>query len=158
MLWSCEERELSYLFILLKFSVDGVSCASSLLQSLALNCFAVFEFKIVISFYHSNIRQILKEKVSRALTTLLLFNPIPLAVLAIDPLIGAISAGCAAVLKPSEITPTVSSILADLLPKYLDTDAIRVVEGGIPITTALLAQKWDKIFYTGTLLFQFLES
>lgn len=69
--------------------------------------------------------------------------------LGVDPLIGAISAGCAAVLKPSEITPTVSSILADLLPKYLDTDAIRVVEGGVPITTALLAQKWDKIFYTG---------
>jgi aldehyde dehydrogenase (NAD+) len=72
--------------------------------------------------------------------------------LGVDPLIGAISAGCAAVLKPSEITPTVSSILADLLPKYLDTDAIRVVEGGIPITTALLAQKWDKIFFTGILL------
>jgi hypothetical protein len=140
------------MFILLEFSVDGVSCASSLLQSLALNCFAGFEFKIVISFDHNNMRQILKEKVSRALTTLLLFNPIPLAALGVDPLIGAISAGCAAVLKPSEITPTVSSILADLLPKYLDTDAIRVVEGGIPITTALLAQKWDKIFYTGILL------
>jgi hypothetical protein len=140
------------MFTLLEFSLDGVSCASSLLQSLALNCFAGFEFKIVISFYHNNIRQILKEKVSRALTTLLLFNPIPLAVLGVDPLIGAISAGCAAVLKPSEITPTVSSILADLLPKYLDTDAIRVVEGGVPITTALLAQKWDKIFYTGILL------
>jgi aldehyde dehydrogenase (NAD+) len=78
--------------------------------------------------------------------------------LAIDPLIGAISAGCAAVLKPSEISPTVSSILAKLIPKYLDTDAIHVIEGGVPITTALLAQKWDKIFYTGTLLFQFLES
>ncbi|CAM6009521.1 unnamed protein product [Sphagnum balticum] len=69
--------------------------------------------------------------------------------LAIDPLIGAISAGCAAVLKPSEISPTVSSILAKLIPKYLDTDAIHVIEGGVPITTALLAQKWDKIFYTG---------
>ncbi|KAH9536191.1 hypothetical protein CY35_17G094900 [Sphagnum magellanicum] len=69
--------------------------------------------------------------------------------LAVDPLIGAISAGCAAVLKPSEVSPTVSSILAKLIPKYLDTDAIRVIEGGVPITTALLAQKWDKIFYTG---------
>ncbi len=53
--------------------------------------------------------------------------------LAIDPLIGAISAGCAAVLKPSEISPTVSSILAKLIPKYLDTDAIHVIEGGVPI-------------------------
>jgi hypothetical protein len=45
------------MFTLLEFSVDGVSCASSLLQSLALNRFAGFEFKIVISFYHNNIRQ-----------------------------------------------------------------------------------------------------
>jgi aldehyde dehydrogenase (NAD+) len=91
----------------------------------------------------------LKKKVSVGLTTLLVFNSIHLAVLAINPLIGAISAGCAVVLKPSEISPTVSSILAKLIPKYLDTDAIHVIEGGVPITTALLAQKWDKIFYTG---------
>jgi aldehyde dehydrogenase (NAD+) len=71
-------------------------------------------------------------------------------VLAIDPVIGALAAGCAVVLKPSEITPTVSSLLAELIPKYLDTDAIQVVEGGVPVVTALLEQKWDKIFYTGS--------
>jgi aldehyde dehydrogenase (NAD+) len=70
--------------------------------------------------------------------------------LAIDPIIGALAAGCAVVLKPSEITPTVSSLLAELIPQYLDTDAIRVVEGGVPVVTALLEQKWDKIFYTGS--------
>jgi len=69
--------------------------------------------------------------------------------LAIDPLIGAISAGCAVVVKPSEVTPTVSSLIADLIQKYLDKKAIHVVEGGVPVATALLEQKWDKIFYTG---------
>ncbi|CAN6325986.1 unnamed protein product [Urochloa humidicola] len=69
--------------------------------------------------------------------------------LAIDPVIGAIAAGNAVVLKPSEIAPATSSLLAGLLPRYVDSSCIRVVEGGIPETTALLEQKWDKIFYTG---------
>jgi aldehyde dehydrogenase (NAD+) len=37
-----------------------------------------------------------------------------------------------------------------LIPKYLGTEAIQVVEGGVPEVTELLNQKWDKIFYTGT--------
>lgn len=72
-----------------------------------------------------------------------------LTVLALDPLIGAIAAGCCVVLKTSEVAPATSALLARLIPKYLDQDAIRVVEGGVPEITALLAQKWDKIFYTG---------
>jgi hypothetical protein len=79
-------------------------------------------------------------------------------VLAIDPVIGALAAGCAVVLKPSEITPTVSSLLAELIPQYLDTDAIQVVEGGVPVVTALLEQKWDKIFYTGWFCLLLLDS
>jgi len=54
------------------------------------------------------------------------------------------------VLKPSEVAPATSSLLADLIPKYLDDDAIRVVEGSVAETTSLLEQKWDKIFYTGS--------
>jgi aldehyde dehydrogenase (NAD+) len=77
------------------------------------------------------------------------YYSIVFAALAIDPLIGAISAGCAVVIKPSEVTPTVSSLITDLIQKYLDKKAIRVVEGGVPVATALLEQKWDKIFYTG---------
>ncbi|TKW07231.1 hypothetical protein SEVIR_7G294400v4 [Setaria viridis] len=69
--------------------------------------------------------------------------------LAIDPVIGAIAAGNAVVLKPSEIAPATSSLLADLLPQYVDSSCIKVVEGGVAETTALLEQKWDKIFYTG---------
>ncbi|CAI8619178.1 unnamed protein product [Vicia faba] len=70
--------------------------------------------------------------------------------LSLDPIIGAIAAGNTVVLKPSEISPAVSSLLANLLATYLDNSAVRVVEGAVPETTALLEQKWDKILYTGS--------
>ena len=73
-------------------------------------------------------------------------------VLSIDPVIGAIAAGNAVVLKPSEIAPATSSMFAKLLPEYVDSTCIKVVEGGVEETTALLEQKWDKIFYTGQAL------
>ncbi|KAG8091105.1 hypothetical protein GUJ93_ZPchr0011g28680 [Zizania palustris] len=69
--------------------------------------------------------------------------------LSIDPVIGAIASGNAVVLKPSEIAPATSALFAKLLPEYVDNSCIKVVEGGVPETTALLDQKWDKIFYTG---------
>lgn len=69
--------------------------------------------------------------------------------LSLDPVIGAIAAGNAVVLKPSEIAPATSSLLAKLLGEYMDTSSIRVVEGAVDETSALLQQKWDKIFYTG---------
>ncbi|SEG63179.1 aldehyde dehydrogenase (NAD+) [Nonomuraea solani] len=65
------------------------------------------------------------------------------------PMIGAIAAGNAVILKPSELTPTVSAVLADVIPRYLDTDAIHLVQGGVPETTELLTQRFDHIFYTG---------
>ena len=64
-------------------------------------------------------------------------------------MIGAIAAGNAVVLKPSEVSPAMSSLLAKLLGEYLDNSAIKVVEGAVTETSALLEQKWDKIFYTG---------
>uniref|UniRef100_A0A0R0GDQ5 Aldehyde dehydrogenase n=1 Tax=Glycine max TaxID=3847 RepID=A0A0R0GDQ5_SOYBN len=69
--------------------------------------------------------------------------------LSLDPVIGAIAAGNAVVLKPSEIAPATSSLLAKLLGDYLDNSCIKVVEGAVDETSALLQQKWDKIFYTG---------
>ncbi|ESQ53705.1 hypothetical protein EUTSA_v10024844mg [Eutrema salsugineum] len=69
--------------------------------------------------------------------------------LSVEPVIGAIAAGNAVVLKPSEIAPATSSLLAKLFSEYLDESTIRVIEGGVPETTALLDQKWDKIFFTG---------
>jgi acyl-CoA reductase-like NAD-dependent aldehyde dehydrogenase len=48
---------------------------------------------------------------------------------------GAIAAGCAAVVKPSELTPATSALLAELFPKYLDNDLYRVVNGAVEETT-----------------------
>ncbi|KAK6132349.1 hypothetical protein DH2020_033909 [Rehmannia glutinosa] len=64
-------------------------------------------------------------------------------------IVGAIAAGNAVVLKPSEVAPATSSLLSNLLGEYMDPSAVKVVEGGVPETTALLEQKWDKILYTG---------
>lgn len=69
--------------------------------------------------------------------------------LSLDPVVGAIAAGNAVVLKPSELAPASSSLLAKLLGEYMDSSSVRVVEGGVAETTALLEQKWDKICYTG---------
>ncbi|KAJ7159316.1 aldehyde dehydrogenase [Mycena crocata] len=69
--------------------------------------------------------------------------------LSLQPLIGAIAAGCCAVIKPSEISSHYSALLAEMAPKYLDQRAFRIVLGGVPETTALLELQWDHIFYTG---------
>ncbi|MEU6116983.1 aldehyde dehydrogenase family protein [Streptomyces sp. NPDC047117] len=71
------------------------------------------------------------------------------AQLLLVPLAGALAAGNTVVAKPSELAPATSALLARLLPEYLDNDAVAVVEGGVPETTALLAQRFDHIFYTG---------
>lgn len=90
-----------------------------------------------------------KEEEKREGTNYLYLSTV---VLSIDPVIGAIAAGNAVVLKPSEIAPATSSLLAKLLPEYVDNSCIKVVEGSVPETTALLEQRWDKIFYTGQVL------
>ena len=61
----------------------------------------------------------------------------------------AIAAGNCVVLKPSELAPATSEVTARLVPKYLDPDCIKVVEGAVPETTALLELPWDHILYTG---------
>jgi len=69
--------------------------------------------------------------------------------LALSPLVGALAAGCCALLKPSEVAPATSKLIAELVPQYLDVSAVKVVEGGIPETTKLLEERFDHIFYTG---------
>jgi len=65
------------------------------------------------------------------------------------PLVGAVAAGNAAIVKPSEITSHVSATIARLVPQYLDADCVAVVEGGVAETTALLEQRFDHVLYTG---------
>ncbi|XP_011080288.1 aldehyde dehydrogenase family 3 member F1-like [Sesamum indicum] len=69
--------------------------------------------------------------------------------LCLEPLVGAIAAGNGAVIKPSELSPVSSSVLAELVHAYLDTTAIKIVQGGVSVGEQLLQQKWDKIFFTG---------
>ncbi|XP_021728974.1 aldehyde dehydrogenase family 3 member F1-like [Chenopodium quinoa] len=72
--------------------------------------------------------------------------------LALEPLIGAIAAGCTAVIKPSELSPASSALLAKAIPAYVDPDAVKVIQGGIDVCGQLLLCKWDKIFFTGSSL------
>lgn len=69
--------------------------------------------------------------------------------LTLAPAIAAIAAGNCMVLKPSELAEATSAFMARAIPKYMDSDAIAVVEGGKDETTALLTLAWDHIFYTG---------
>ncbi|THH11294.1 hypothetical protein EW146_g8099 [Bondarzewia mesenterica] len=71
-------------------------------------------------------------------------------ILSLGPLVGAIAAGCTAVVKPSELCPTVSQAFAELFPKYLDTNAFVIVNGAIEETTNLLELRWEHILYTGS--------
>jgi aldehyde dehydrogenase (NAD+) len=70
--------------------------------------------------------------------------------LSMVPLIGAIAAGNCVVLKPSEVTPATSAFMAKKLPQYVDQECLKIVEGDATVATALLAEKFDYIFYTGS--------
>jgi aldehyde dehydrogenase (NAD+) len=69
--------------------------------------------------------------------------------LSLGPLVGAVAAGNCAVLKPSELAAATSALLARLVPRYLDSDAVRVVEGDGQTTQDLLAQGFDHALFTG---------
>ncbi|XP_035219298.1 aldehyde dehydrogenase, dimeric NADP-preferring-like [Stegodyphus dumicola] len=66
------------------------------------------------------------------------------------PLLGAIAAGNCAIIKPSEKAPATAKALSNLIPQYLHKDCFQVVTGGVPETTALLNERFDYIFYTGS--------
>lgn len=65
------------------------------------------------------------------------------------PLAGAIAAGNAVVVKPSELAPACAQAIEEIFTKYLDPAFFRVVHGEIPETTALLDLPWDHVMYTG---------
>ncbi|KAG2105523.1 aldehyde dehydrogenase [Suillus discolor] len=82
--------------------------------------------------------------------TALIFSPwnYPMT-LTFQPLIGAIAAGCTAVLKPSEFVPAFSQLLDEIMPKYFDPNVYRVVNDAVPEISKLLELQWDHILYTG---------
>jgi aldehyde dehydrogenase (NAD+) len=70
-------------------------------------------------------------------------------VLTLGPAVGAIAAGNTLVLKPSEVCPASSALMAELVPKYLDNEAIVVVEGDGAVSQELISQGFDHICFTG---------
>nr|XP_044986517.1 aldehyde dehydrogenase, dimeric NADP-preferring [Jaculus jaculus] len=70
--------------------------------------------------------------------------------LTIQPMVGAIAAGNAVVLKPSEVSENMANLLATLIPQYLDKALYPVITGGVPETTEVLAERFDHIMYTGS--------
>lgn len=66
------------------------------------------------------------------------------------PIIAAIAAGNTVVIKPSELTPNTSKLVEDIITKVFNPIHVTVVQGAIPETTALLNEKWDYIFFTGS--------
>lgn len=70
--------------------------------------------------------------------------------LAINPALGAMAAGNCTILKPSELTPHTSSLLAELINQNFDPGYLHVIEGGAEETQALLSQSLDYIFFTGS--------
>ena len=70
--------------------------------------------------------------------------------LVVAPFAGAIAAGNAVLIKPSEMVPEVAQLLADFARAYLDPDAVQVVLGDASTTAALLEQQFDHIIFTGS--------
>lgn len=70
--------------------------------------------------------------------------------LLLSPLVGAISGGNCAILKPSEMAPATSALIRKLINSSFDREYITVVEGGIDVNQSLLEQPFDKIFFTGS--------
>jgi beta-apo-4'-carotenal oxygenase len=69
--------------------------------------------------------------------------------LTLGPVIGAIAAGNTVVIKPSENAPNSAVVIQQIVEASLDPSCYTVIQGGIPETQALLAERWDKIFFTG---------
>ena len=70
--------------------------------------------------------------------------------LLLNPLVGAISAGCTAILKPSPYVPTVAKALEELIADTFESEYIATVQGNRDVNTALLAERYDLIFFTGS--------
>lgn len=89
--------------------------------------------------------------ISEPLGTALIISPWNYPVqLLLTPLVGAISAGCTAVLKPSPYVPNVSKVIEDMIADTFPEEYIAVTQGHRDVNAALLEERWDIIFFTGS--------
>lgn len=70
--------------------------------------------------------------------------------LLLNPLVGAISAGCTAVVKPSPYTPHVADVLGRMIAETFDEEYVAAVQGNREVNAQLLDRRWDILFYTGS--------
>jgi aldehyde dehydrogenase (NAD+) len=70
--------------------------------------------------------------------------------LALAPMIAAVAAGNTVVIKPSELTPNTSKIVEEIISEVFEENHVKVVLGGVAISEKLLAERWDYIFFTGS--------
>ncbi len=70
--------------------------------------------------------------------------------LALSPMIASMAAGNCSLVKPSELAPASSKLMAELINQNFPQEYIHVIEGGVEETQELLSQKFDLIFYTGS--------
>ncbi len=70
--------------------------------------------------------------------------------LLLNPLIGAVSAGCTAILKPSPYVPQVSAVIEKMINEYFEEEYIAVVTGNREVNKELLDNRFDLIFFTGS--------
>jgi aldehyde dehydrogenase (NAD+) len=70
--------------------------------------------------------------------------------LLMNPLVGAISAGCCAVLKPSPYTPHVAEVMEEMVKNTFDEKYVSIVQGGREVNAILFKTRFDMIFYTGS--------
>ena len=91
--------------------------------------------------------RIIKEPLGNALIIAPWNYPVQLL---LNPLVGAISAGCTAMLKPSPYVPNVSRVLTEMIRATFPEEYIAIVEGNRQVNQMLLAERWDMIFFTGS--------
>jgi aldehyde dehydrogenase (NAD+) len=70
--------------------------------------------------------------------------------LALCPVIAAVAAGNQVVLKPSELTPNTAAIIQKIISEVFPSDHVQVFQGDAKVATQLLEQRWDYIFFTGS--------
>ena len=90
---------------------------------------------------------IVKEPLGNALIVSPWNYPVQLL---LNPLVGAISSGCTAMLKPSPYVPNVSRVIEEMISEAFDSEYIAVVQGNREVNAALFDLRWDVIFFTGS--------
>ena len=90
---------------------------------------------------------VVKEPLGNALVVSPWNYPVQLL---LNPLVGAISSGCTAMLKPSPYVPNVSRVIEEMIGETFDSEYVAVVQGNRDVNTALFDIRWDIIFFTGS--------